>query len=275
MQRILLVAILLLSLMVCLTSLAWAGGLDDATKAGLAAARGGNYDKAIELFTKAIASGKLSPGYLGIVYNNRGNAWDGKGDYDRAIADYTKAIEIDPKYANAYYSRGIAWGKKGNSDRAIADYTKAIEIDPKYADLPPCIKDLSNFECFQQNLIIFFQTDIELFWWHWNYYEAKAKSCSSLSSTSHFISLVKKCDGALAEVMAEFIETMILDNPQCFLGAAEKLDENVMEHLIRYYIMTPLDHEPSEILPIIEKELQKGHYVRFKKMYYSIIKSGR
>jgi hypothetical protein len=274
MQRILFAAILLLSLMVCLTSPAWAGGLDDA-KAGFAAAARCNYDKAIRLFTRAIESGELSRGYLSVVYNNRGNAWDKKGDYGKAIADYTKAIEINPRYASAYYTRSIAWGKKGNSDRAIADYTKAIEINQRYADLPHCIEDLSNFECFQQNLESFSQTDLDLFWWHWNYYEIKAKSCSSLSSTSQFISLVKKCDGVLAEVMSEFIETMILDNPQCFLGAAEKLDGNVMEHLIRYYIMTPLNHEPPEILPIIEKELQKGHYVRFKKMYYSIIKSGR
>jgi tetratricopeptide (TPR) repeat protein len=132
MQRILFVAILLLSLMVCLTSPVWAGGLDDA-KAGKTAYQEGNYDKAIKLYTKAIASGELSREDLSKVYNNRGEAWDDRGDSDKAIADYTKAIEINPQYISAYYNRGVAWYDKGDYDKAIVDYTKAIEIDPKFA----------------------------------------------------------------------------------------------------------------------------------------------
>ena len=57
-----------------------------------------------------------------------------KGDYDKAIADYTKAIEIASKGCDAYYNRGDAWQSKGDHGKAIADYTKAIEIDPKDAD---------------------------------------------------------------------------------------------------------------------------------------------
>lgn len=106
--------------------------MDDA-KAGIEASKGGEYDKALGLFAKAIESGELSQKNLGIVYYNRGQVWhDGKGDYDRAIADYTKAIEIDPKYVWAYYNRSLAWYKKGNYDKAIADNTKVIEIDPKH-----------------------------------------------------------------------------------------------------------------------------------------------
>jgi tetratricopeptide (TPR) repeat protein len=130
MQRILFAALLLLSLMVCVTSPAWAGGLDDA-KAGIAAAAGGDYDKAIGLFTKAIESGELSREILSRVYGNRGNAWVKKGDLDKAIADYTKAIEINPRYAMAYQKRGNAWGEKGKNGKAIDDYRKAKEIDPR------------------------------------------------------------------------------------------------------------------------------------------------
>ena len=57
-----------------------------------------------------------------------------KGDYDKAIADYTEAIRLNPKLAEAYYSRGFAYGKKGDYDKAIADYTEAIRLDPKYAE---------------------------------------------------------------------------------------------------------------------------------------------
>jgi tetratricopeptide (TPR) repeat protein len=130
MKKILFAALLLLSLMVCVNSPLWAGGLEDGI-AGFAAESRDNYDEAIRLYTKAIKSGELAGEQLKRVYKGRGYAWYGKGDYDRAIADYTKAIEIDPKDATTYYSRGCVWGQKGDYDKAIADYTKAIEIDPK------------------------------------------------------------------------------------------------------------------------------------------------
>ena len=44
-----------------------------------------------------------------------------KGDYDAAIADYSRAIEIDPNYAFAYYNRGLAYRRIGNDDAADAD----------------------------------------------------------------------------------------------------------------------------------------------------------
>jgi tetratricopeptide (TPR) repeat protein len=77
------------------------------------------------------------------IYYNRGNAYknqklQGVGpemwrDYDRAIADYSQAIRLDPKYAVAYINRGISYEAKGDNDRAIADYDQAIRLDPKDA----------------------------------------------------------------------------------------------------------------------------------------------
>ena len=64
-----------------------------------------------------------------IAYYNRGLAYWKKGDFDRTIVDFTKAIELNPNFAEAYYNRGV-WltGKKGDSERAIEDFTKAIEL---------------------------------------------------------------------------------------------------------------------------------------------------
>jgi tetratricopeptide (TPR) repeat protein len=41
-----------------------------------------------------------------LAYNNRGLAYYGKTDYDRAIADYDKAIDVNPRYVSAYIDRG-------------------------------------------------------------------------------------------------------------------------------------------------------------------------
>src|SRR5215472_11535018 len=64
-------------------------------------------------------------------FNDRGVAKWRKGDLDGAIADYNRAVELDPKYAAAYYNRGVAKRHKGDLDGAIADYNRAVELNPK------------------------------------------------------------------------------------------------------------------------------------------------
>ncbi|MDR1252107.1 MAG: tetratricopeptide repeat protein [Treponema sp.] len=88
----------------------------------------GDYDRAIADYTQAI---RLDPNFAE-AYFNRGDAFDEKGDYDTAIADYTQAIRLDPNYTRAYYYRGISYDNKKDYDRAIADYTQAIRLDPNY-----------------------------------------------------------------------------------------------------------------------------------------------
>jgi tetratricopeptide (TPR) repeat protein len=69
-----------------------------------------------------------------VAYNNRGTIYYEKGEYDLAIADYNKAIEISPAYIEAYYNRGKIYNAKGQYDLAISDYSKAIAINPKLAE---------------------------------------------------------------------------------------------------------------------------------------------
>lgn len=55
-----------------------------------------------------------------------------KGEYDNAIFYYTKAIEIDPQYFEAYINRANIYASKKNYEQAISDYNKAIEINQNY-----------------------------------------------------------------------------------------------------------------------------------------------
>ena len=68
-----------------------------------------------------------------MYYNNRGSAYSSMGECDKAIADFTEAIRLDPKYALAYFNRACDHGSKGELDKTIADYTDAIRLDVKDA----------------------------------------------------------------------------------------------------------------------------------------------
>ena len=57
-----------------------------------------------------------------------------QGNYQGAISDWSKAIEINPQDAIAYYNRGLAKGDLEDYQGAISDYDKVIEINPKLAD---------------------------------------------------------------------------------------------------------------------------------------------
>lgn len=90
----------------------------------------GDNDRALADYNEAI---KLDPNNAK-AYNNRGNLYDDRGDRDRAIADFNQAIKLDPTFAVAYNNRGTAYSNKGDNERALADYNAAIRIDPKYAE---------------------------------------------------------------------------------------------------------------------------------------------
>ena len=85
----------------------------------------GEYDLAVADYGKII---ELKPDDTS-TYLNRGLAFYNKKSYDLAIADYNKAIELNPKEAIAYLNRGESHEKMGNLQKAISDYRKATELD--------------------------------------------------------------------------------------------------------------------------------------------------
>jgi len=50
------------------------------------------------------------------------------------MADFNAAIELNPQEALAWRVRGATWASKGDYQKAVADYSESIRIDPENAD---------------------------------------------------------------------------------------------------------------------------------------------
>jgi tetratricopeptide (TPR) repeat protein len=61
--------------------------------------------------------------------------WHATGHYDDALADATAAVELAPRVVNAFTNLGDAYQAKGNTDRAIAAYNEVVKLDPKFGEL--------------------------------------------------------------------------------------------------------------------------------------------
>jgi tetratricopeptide (TPR) repeat protein len=69
------------------------------------------------------------------AYDGRAGAYRDNGDYNRAIADFNKAMELDPGFAAAYFGRGYIYcAFLGKIDPAIADLKKAVALAPDFPD---------------------------------------------------------------------------------------------------------------------------------------------
>jgi tetratricopeptide (TPR) repeat protein len=84
-----------------------------------------DYQGAVEQFTQAI--GKV-PAEDGRPYIDRGIAYYGLGNYQAAIADFTKTLELNPYLLKAWEYRGQTYQRMGNRAAAQADFKKATEL---------------------------------------------------------------------------------------------------------------------------------------------------
>ena len=87
------------------------------------------YGRAIVEFSRAI---RLEPGYAE-AYRARGYAHYCAGRSARAIDDYSRAIRREPINARSYYFRGWAYAYAKKLDKAIDDYNRVIDLEPDHA----------------------------------------------------------------------------------------------------------------------------------------------
>lgn len=65
-------------------------------------------------------------------YSRRGTALSARRDFEHAIADLTRACDLEPTNAEYFYQRGIAYGENKQIDLAAADMDRAIELNPDH-----------------------------------------------------------------------------------------------------------------------------------------------
>ncbi|ABG51028.1 heat shock protein DnaJ-like [Trichodesmium erythraeum IMS101] len=98
-------------------------------KRGVSKSQRGNYQGAILDYTKAL---EINPDWLEVLYN-RAFASYKLQDYRNADIDYTKALFLDPYLVEVYYYRGLCRMKLKSIQAGMEDYTKALEINPNFA----------------------------------------------------------------------------------------------------------------------------------------------
>ncbi len=117
-MRVLITTVLLVPLAACASPTAFDRGLAN-LRAGRYAEAKAAFDEALQASAAALA--------------NRGVARARLGDLDGAIDDYTRALDLAPGDGDILFDRGNAWAAKGEYQRAMADFRRAAETDPRRA----------------------------------------------------------------------------------------------------------------------------------------------
>ena len=63
------------------------------------------------------------------IYGNIANIYGTRGMYDKSLEYYSKALEYDDNYFNAYLNRGVMYAQRGMLSQAMVDFEKAYKID--------------------------------------------------------------------------------------------------------------------------------------------------
>ena len=81
--------------------------------------------------TRVMASGRLPKAQMYIGFFNRGTALSRVGDYDKAIADFSRALERRPQFTRAFEARGLAYAAHGSFLKAMADLDASVAREPE------------------------------------------------------------------------------------------------------------------------------------------------
>ena len=97
---------------------------------GVEAEQENRRDDAIAYYNEVIALQPVDNLTLAEAYCYRAYAYGSRKEYNLAIENYNKAIELKPDFAYAYRNRGVTHEINDRIDSAIGDYSKVIELNP-------------------------------------------------------------------------------------------------------------------------------------------------
>jgi tetratricopeptide (TPR) repeat protein/predicted aspartyl protease len=66
------------------------------------------------------------------AFARRGTAFAARRQYDPAIAELTRAVELDSTNSEFFFERGVVYWRKGQSDAALTDFNRSLELKPGY-----------------------------------------------------------------------------------------------------------------------------------------------
>ncbi len=102
---------------------------------GVLYSRKGELDKAIDYYNKALKSNReIDSPRLAQIYVNLGATYGRKGDYLNEVASNLRALKLDPYNFQAYSNLGIAYALIGEYDKALQYARRAIALNPQYSD---------------------------------------------------------------------------------------------------------------------------------------------
>lgn len=155
-----------------------------------------NFEKAIEDYTEAINRG------FSQAFFDRAFLYLGK-DYEKAIKDFTEAIKTNPNDADAYYYRGFAYHKIQNNTNAFRDYAQAISMEPKnahmYHGITELLCDMGDYktaEVFANEAILNNPDYIISYQVRWEVYEKTGRFKDALADVQKAMEIAKRNENA-------------------------------------------------------------------------------
>jgi tetratricopeptide (TPR) repeat protein len=167
------------------------------------------YDKALANYSRAL---ELYPGHW-TALKARAECYLDLHQFDKAVADFTKLIELEPKLASAWYNRAVAYVRLGQDEKAIADCRKAIRLKKDYAEAHSVLGGLLGWKGHADESIAELQEAIRL--------------KNDIAEAHNNLGLALNRKGRQDEAIAEYREAIRLqkDFAPSHAGLAEVLDE--------------------------------------------------